>query len=98
MFFGAVGIGGLMAPLQLLIPPLPNENRRENRGKYVLTFIGFGLSGFAIAVPLSIKAEKQAAKAAELYNSGLANNVNRENRIEFRIGTTYDGIGLALKF
>jgi hypothetical protein len=47
-----------MAPLELLFAPLTNENRRENSGKYGLTFIGIGLSGFAIAVPLSTKAEK----------------------------------------
>jgi hypothetical protein len=47
-------------PLELLIAPLTNENRRENSGKYGLTFIGIGISisGFAIAVPLSTKAEK----------------------------------------
>jgi hypothetical protein len=39
-------------PLKSLIAPLTNENRRENSGKYGLTFIGIGLSGFAIALSL----------------------------------------------
>jgi hypothetical protein len=98
MFFGAVGIGGLMAPLQLLIPPLPNENRRENSGKYVLTFIGIGLSGFAIAVPLSIKAEKQAAKAVELYNSGLGSNLYKHKPYEFTLRATYNGLGIVFEY
>lgn len=98
MFFGALGVGGLMAPLQLLIPPLPNENRIENSGRYVWPFIGIGLSAFAIAVPLSVKAEKQAAKSIESYNSGLSNNLDQLNRLELNIGFSPDGLGMSLKF
>jgi hypothetical protein len=98
MFFGAVGIGGLMAPLQLLIPPLPDAKRREDPGKVVWPFIGIGLSGFTIAVPLSIKAEKQAVKAVELYNSGLGSNLYKHKPYEFTLRATHNGLGIVFEY
>jgi hypothetical protein len=96
--FSYLGIGGLIAPLQLLIPPLPNTQRKENSGRYVWPFIGIGMGAFAIAIPLRIKAHKQAAKAVGVFNSTLEGKLYIPQPSNVTCGTTANGIGLTVHY
>jgi hypothetical protein len=96
-FLGYLGIGMAMAPLYSLFPP-PNTQLREDRGKVVWSFVGLGLGTFAVAVPLRIKAHKQAATAVEAYNAGLEGHLYKQQPLELRVGTTNNGIGLLITY
>jgi hypothetical protein len=66
--------------------------------KYFWPFVGIGVGLYAISIPITVKAEKQAAKAIELYNSSLSSKVDKPDQLKLKLGPTYNGIGLTLKF
>jgi hypothetical protein len=94
-FFTVAGVAGVLSPLQLLIP---STSRAGNNGRSVWPFFGIGLGAFAIAIPLAIKSEKQAAKSISIYNGDLGVNRYKSNTCELKFGSVNTGMGVALKF
>lgn len=62
---------------------------------WVMAGIGAGL--IAVSIPISLKFNKQAETAVDLYNKGLETN-SRIPRPEFYFGCTENGVGLRLCF
>jgi hypothetical protein len=66
--------------------------------KYFWPFFGIGLGATAISIPLRIKANKQAIKAVETYNSGLSIRSYKYFPPELKAVATSNGFGLMLNF
>ncbi len=60
--------------------------------------MGIGLSCLAVSIPLRIKANKQALKAVELYNSALGNKLYKPDLLDLKFAFTTNGIGVTVSY
>ena len=61
---------------------------------WTMAIIGAGM--IAISFPFIDGYNRHARKAVEIYNDWLKQTAN--NKIEFRLGMTYNGFGISMKF
>lgn len=61
---------------------------------WTLAVVGAGL--IVISIPFSTAYSKHARKAVEIYNNGLKQTGS--STVEFRLGLTFNGVGLKINF
>jgi hypothetical protein len=62
------------------------------------TMAGIGAGLIVVSIPISIKFNRQAKSAVDLYHAGLYEARLKQNPTELLLGSTKNGYGLVLRF
>lgn len=88
---------GLTAGIGLGIIAGELISAEDNEG-FSFGVAGIGAGVFLLAVPLSIKADRKADKAIDLYNTRQSMLGDNKDRVKLGLALDEKGIGLRLKF
>lgn len=94
----AIGNSFMFVGVSMIIVPLGEMIKAGRSFKQYGVFAGIGAGIIGVSLPLLNKANKQAKKAIDLYNSGLTSNSNKMDKPEIYFGSTNNGIGLTMRF